>query len=50
MVASRRMKSIPEPLIRFDQEGDETDDEAVDNMLVGDSVGSAVMVRKGVRG
>lgn len=50
VVASRRMKSIPEPLIRFDQEGDETDDEAVDNMLVGDSVGSLVIVRKGVRG
>lgn len=38
VVASRRLKSIPEPLIRFDQEGDETETESVDNMLVGDSV------------
>ncbi len=43
VVASRREKSIPEPLIRFDQEGDETDDEAVDNMLVGDSVASVAI-------
>lgn len=34
VVASRREKSIPEPLIRFDQEGDETDNEDVNNMLV----------------
>lgn len=34
VVATRRQKSIPEPLIRFDQEGDETDDESLDNMLV----------------
>lgn len=38
VVASRRTKSIPEPLIRFDREGDETDDESVDNMLVADTV------------
>jgi len=34
VVATRRLKSIPEPFIRFDQEGDETDDESLDNMLV----------------
>ena len=33
VVATRRLKSIPEPFIRFDQEGDETDDENLDNML-----------------
>ena len=44
VVATRREKSIPEPLIRFDQEGDETEEESVDNMLVGDSV--AVIARR----
>lgn len=38
VVASRRLKSIPEPLIRFDQKGEE-EFENIDNMLVGDSVG-----------
>lgn len=33
VVATRRLKSIPEPFIRFDQKGDETDDENLDNML-----------------
>ncbi len=34
VVATRRQKSIPEPLIRFDQEGDASDDEDVNSMLV----------------
>lgn len=33
VVATRRLKSFPEPFIRFDQKGDETDDENLDNML-----------------
>ena len=33
VVATRRVKSIPEPLIRFDQEGDETENEDVNSML-----------------
>ena len=37
VVASRRLKSIPEPAILFDQEGDE-EIESIDNMLVGDTV------------
>jgi len=41
VVASRRVKSIPEPLIKFDQEGDYTEDESIDNMLVGDTVALA---------
>lgn len=32
------MKSIPEPFIRFDQEGEE-EFESIDNMLVGDTIG-----------
>lgn len=38
VVATRRQKSIPEPLIRFDQEGEE-EFENIDNMLVGDTIG-----------
>ncbi|MDE6528508.1 MAG: cell division protein FtsQ/DivIB [Muribaculaceae bacterium] len=38
VVASRRLKSIPEPHIRFDQEGEE-EFESIDNMLVGDTIG-----------
>lgn len=34
VVATRRQKSIPEPLIRFDREGDETDEEDINSMLV----------------
>ena len=34
VVATRRQKSIPEPLIRFDQATDETYDEDVNSMLV----------------
>ncbi len=42
VVASRRLKSIPEPLIRFDREGESTDDDiSVDNMMVADTVGIA---------
>lgn len=37
VVASRRLKSIPEPAIRFDQEGEE-EFESVDNMMVADTV------------
>ena len=37
VVASRRLKSIPEPAVRFDQEGEE-EFENVDNMMVGDTV------------
>lgn len=34
VVATRRLKKIPEPFIRFDQDGDEIDEESLDNMLV----------------
>lgn len=34
VVATRREKSIPEPLVRFDQEGDEVEFENIDNMLL----------------
>lgn len=34
VVATRRQKKIAEPLIRFDQEGDETDEEDINSMLV----------------
>lgn len=37
IVASRRTKSIPEPAIRFDQEGD-VEEESIDAMLVADTV------------
>ncbi len=34
VVATRREKSIPEPPVRFDQEGDEVEFESIDNMLL----------------
>lgn len=43
VVASRRLKSIPEPPIRFDQEGDETDDEDVNSMLVSTEADTAAI-------
>ena len=46
VVATRRVKSIPEPLIRFDQEGDETDDEDVNSMLTSVSTDTVALPPK----
>jgi len=46
VVATRRVKSIPEPLIRFDQEGDETDDEDVNSMLTSLSTDTVALPHK----
>jgi len=48
VVASKRLKSIPEPAIRFDQEGEE-EIESIDNMLVGDSVSASVTAKPTTR-
>lgn len=46
VVATRRVKSIPEPLIRFDQEGDETENEDVNSMLTSVSTDTVALPPK----
>ena len=45
VVATRRQKKIAEPLIRFDQEGDETEIEDVNSMLVSTETDTAAVKR-----
>lgn len=46
VVATRRQKKIAEPLIRFDQEGDETDNEDVNIMLVATDADTAAVLKR----